>query len=196
MSKRQRHQKQKPKKPIDYRSTLDDHIHVWCDGACHPNPNGNGGWAFCYETIIKTVKFSSGNVPLTTNNRMEVTALLMALKHFTEPGRLLILSDSRYAVNGASKWARAWSNNDWRTRGKGRPEAKNRDLWEQVLKAKDFHIDARFQWIKGHSGIELNEFCDELAQGEKRKLSEDQAGEANERIFTTGCVPGLGSDYG
>ena len=109
-------------------------------------------------------------------------AILMALKHFTEPARLLVLSDSRYAVNGASSWARAWSKNDWRTRGKGRPEAKNRDLWEQVLKAKDFHIDTRFQWVKGHSGIELNEFCDSLAQDERVALLRERSNEKRREI--------------
>jgi len=110
---------------------------------------------------------------------MEVMAVLMAMQHFEEPVKLLILSDSRYAVNGASRWAKEWRKNDWRTRGKGRTEAKNRDLWEQVLECIDFHTDVRFQWVKGHSGVELNEFCDELACAERLKLIDNEKATIN-----------------
>ena len=143
--------------------TLEHHVHIYTDGSCS---NGNGGWAFAFRDRDEGVISHSGGDTDTTNNRMEVQAVLSALQAFRSPERILIISDSRYALNGSQTWARKWKKNQWRHKA---GPVKNSDLWKQILHAIDQHEDVRYQWVKGHSGVELNEICDRLAKAERKK---------------------------
>ena len=103
----------------------------------------------------------SGGFKLTTNNRMEITAALVALEALREPCRVTLYSDSQYVVNAMSKgWAQRWQANGWK-RNK-REDAVNPDLWERMLELCQRHT-VEFRWVRGHSGTEENERCDRLA---------------------------------
>ncbi len=134
-------------------------VYVYTDGACSGNP-GAGGWG----AILKYngyVKEMSGAEPDTTNNRMELCAVINALEALKEPCHVILTTDSQYVVNGMEKgWARSWQRNGWMKKDK--QPAMNPDLWERLLKLSGIHkID--FIWVKGHAGHPENERCDELA---------------------------------
>lgn len=134
-------------------------VNVYTDGACSGNP-GPGGWGAVleYKGVRKEL---SGGEAQTTNNRMEMTAVIRALEALTEPCRVILCSDSKYVIDALSKgWAKKWRANGWK-RGDKKP-ALNPDLWEQLLNACERH-QMEYQWIKGHAGHPENERCDELA---------------------------------
>ena len=132
-------------------------VNVYTDGACSGNP---GGWGAILE-YKGTRKELSGGEAQTTNNRMEMTAVLRALEALKEPCRVVLCSDSKYVIDALSKgWAKKWRANGWK-RGDKKP-ALNPDLWEQLLNACERH-EIEYQWIKGHAGHPENERCDELA---------------------------------
>lgn len=132
---------------------------LYTDGACSGNP-GPGGWGAILE-YKGTRKELSGGEAQTTNNRMEMTAVLRALEALKEPCRVVLCSDSKYVIDALSKgWAKKWRANGWK-RGDKKP-ALNPDLWEQLLNACERH-EIEYQWIKGHAGHPENERCDELA---------------------------------
>ena len=134
-------------------------VNVYTDGACSGNP-GPGGWGAILE-YKGTRKGLSGGEAQTTNNRMEMTAVLRALEALKEPCRVVLCSDSKYVIDALSKgWAKKWRANGWK-RGDKKP-ALNPDLWEQLLNACERH-EIEYQWIKGHAGHPENERCDELA---------------------------------
>ena len=134
-------------------------VNVYTDGACSGNP-GPGGWGAILE-YKGTRKELSGGEAQTTNNRMEMTAVLRALEALKEPCRVVLCSDSKYVIDALSKgWAKKWRANGWK-RGDKKP-ALNPDLWEQLLNACERH-EIEYQWIKGHAGHAENERCDELA---------------------------------
>ena len=134
-------------------------VNVYTDGACSGNP-GPGGWGAILE-YKGTRKELSGGEAQTTNNRMEMTAVLRALEALKEPCRVVLCSDSKYVIDALSKgWAKKWRANGWK-RGDKKP-ALNPDLWEQLLNACERH-ELQYQWIKGHAGHPENERCDELA---------------------------------
>ena len=134
-------------------------VNVYTDGACSGNP-GPGGWGAILE-YKGTRKELSGGEAQTTNNRMEMTAVLRALEALKEPCRVVLCSDSKYVIDALSKgWAKKWRANGWK-RGDKKP-ALNPDLWEQLLNACERH-ELEYQWIKGHAGHPENERCDELA---------------------------------
>jgi len=127
---------------------------VYTDGACSGNP-GPGGWAWA----IPGGRYASGAAPHTTNQRMEVTAALEALR--TLPGRLEIVSDSSYLVNCfKQRWHVTWLANGWRNSQK-KPVA-NRDLWEPLIQLA-LAREATFRWVKGHGTDPINAWVDELA---------------------------------
>ena len=134
-------------------------VFMFTDGACSGNP-GPGGWG----TILRygnAEKELSGGEPQTTNNRMELTAVINGLAALKEPCDVTIQSDSRYVVDGIEKgWARSWKRNGWRKADK--KPALNADLWEKLLTLLDIHT-VNFIWIKGHAGHPENERCDQLA---------------------------------
>ncbi len=141
-------------------------VDIYSDGACSGNP-GPGGWG----AILRYGKYErqmSGGEKQTTNNRMELLAIISALKALNEPCKVFIHSDSKYVIDAVVLgWAKKWKANGWMRNKKDR--ALNVDLWEQLLELLDKH-EVEFEWIKGHSGHPENEKCDQLAVQESRKF--------------------------
>ena len=134
-------------------------VQIYTDGACKGNP-GPGGWGAVlkYNEHRKEI---SGFVADTTNNRMEILAVIKALEELKEPCNIDIFSDSQYVCNAVNKgWAKKWKNNNWMKNKK--EKALNSDLWERFLNLLERH-NANFIWVKGHNGNEENEKCDKLA---------------------------------
>mgnify|MGYP000837231307 FL=1 len=132
---------------------------IYTDGACSGNP-GPGGWCAILEYQGRE-KMISGGEESTTNNRMELMAVIVALEALNRPCEVEVHSDSQYVVNAFNKhWIDGWKKRGWKTANK--QPVKNRDLWERLLAAKSKH-KVEFIWVKGHAGHELNERCDELA---------------------------------
>ena len=134
-------------------------VYIFTDGACSGNP-GPGGWGAVlrYNTAEKEL---SGSEKDTTNNRMELTACIEALKMLKEPCRVELTTDSQYVVNGITKgWAESWRRNGWKKSDK--KPALNSDLWGELLDLCQRH-EVNFNWIKGHAGHAENERCDRLA---------------------------------
>jgi ribonuclease HI len=130
-------------------------VSVFTDGACSGNP-GPGGWAWAVDRST----YDSGGEALSTNQRMEVQAALEAVT--TLSGPLLVVSDSTYVVNCfRDGWWEGWLSRGWLTSAK-KPVA-NRDLWEPLVTAVAERGDVAFNWVKGHSGHEMNDFVDSLA---------------------------------
>ena len=143
-------------------------IYVYTDGGCSGNP-GPGGWA--YVMILKTFQGDTiaaegyGAEPDTTNNRMEILAVISALKALKEkpelPRQLTLYTDSQYVQKGITEWIHAWKRNSWRTSDK--KPVKNQDLWLELdALAAEFPIS--WVWVKGHAGNKYNERCDFLTQ--------------------------------
>lgn len=137
-----------------------ENVEIWTDGACQGNP-GPGGWAY---VIVHdgTHTSASGYEPSTTNNIMELRAVIEALTALTQPSTARIHLDSRYIQRAFTDgWLRNWQQNGWRTRAK--QPVKNRHLWEALLLKAGLHR-CEWVWIPGHTGIELNETVDLLAK--------------------------------
>jgi ribonuclease HI len=141
-------------------------ITIYTDGACSGNPGPGGyGAVLIYGTHRKEI---SGGEAQTTNNRMEMTAVIKGLEMLKEPCEVAIFSDSRYVVDAIEKgWALRWQKNNWK-RNKKEP-ALNPDLWEQLLNLLQQH-KVTFHWVKGHAGNPENERCDFLATEAAAKL--------------------------
>jgi ribonuclease HI len=135
------------------------HVEIFTDGACSGNP-GPGGWGAIlrYRGIEKEL---SGYAPETTNNRMELIAVLEAVRALKEPCQLTICSDSQYLRDGITKWIIKWKQNGWKTSTK--EPVKNRDLWEALDAAIQPH-EVEWVWVKGHNDHPENERCDALAR--------------------------------
>ncbi len=131
---------------------------VYTDGACSGNP-GPGGWA--WAVAPDGTRFDSGGEPVTTNQRMEITAVLEALRALVGEGPVEVVSDSTYVVNCfRDKWYVRWAANGWRN-AKKQPVA-NADLWRPLIELVEAN-DVTFRWVKGHSGDLLNDLVDQLA---------------------------------
>lgn len=141
-------------------------VEIFTDGACKGNP-GPGGWG----SILRykgTEKEISGGEAITTNNKMELTAVIEALKLLKEPCKVTLYSDSQYVCNAIKLgWAKKWQANNW-MRNKKEP-ALNPDLWEALLKLCDVH-QMEIVWVKGHAGHPENERCDRLAVAQAEKF--------------------------
>ncbi len=140
-------------------------IEMFTDGACSGNP-GPGGWGTIlrYKGIEKEL---FGGEPNTTNNRMELTAVIMGLSALKESCKVELTSDSKYVIDAITLgWAKKWKANGWK-RGKNQP-ALNPDLWDKLLHLLEQH-EVTFHWIKGHAGHEENERCDRLAVAQSQK---------------------------
>ena len=141
-------------------------VEIFTDGACKGNP-GPGGWG----SILRykgTEKEISGGEANTTNNKMELTAVIEALTMLKEPCKVTLYSDSQYVCNALKLgWAKKWQANNW-MRNKKEP-ALNPDLWEALLKLCDVH-QMEIVWVKGHAGHPENERCDRLAVAQAEKF--------------------------
>ncbi|HEV7246573.1 MAG TPA: ribonuclease H [Shinella sp.] len=161
-AKARRHRKDSPRRKT-HSPIIDDrqNIHVFADGAAVPNP-GAGGWAFVVYDDGREVHSASGAAPATTNNRMELAAVLAALEWITENAAerpVALYSDSRYAVDGCNSWRHGWKLKKWM---RGVSPVINADLWQAI----DAALTDRPQdltWCKGHSGIRGNVRADKLA---------------------------------
>ncbi|MEO6987713.1 MAG: SLOG family protein [Aquihabitans sp.] len=138
-------------------------LRIYTDGACSGNP-GPGGWAWASSRDHS----ASGGDPATTNNKMELLAVLRAIED-NPSGPLTIVMDSTYVKDGLEKWSRNWIRNGWMT--KDRKPVKNRELWEPLVAARDRRAsELTFEWVKGHSGDPMNDLVDELAVVERDRF--------------------------
>jgi len=141
-------------------------VTLYTDGACSGNP-GPGGWGAILE-FKGAEKELSGGEKETTNNRMELTAVIAGLKALKESCIVELYSDSKYVIDGLSKgWAVSWRKNGWRKADK--KPALNPDLWEELLNLTEKH-ELHYHWVKGHADNPKNNRCDELAVAESRKF--------------------------
>ena len=133
-------------------------VEIFTDGACKGNP-GPGGWGAIlrYGTTEKEIYGASKN---TTNNIMELTAVIESLKNLKKPCELIITTDSKYVKNGITEWIHNWKKNGWRTAAK--KEVKNKELWIELDSLIQIH-SITWDWVKGHSGHHENERADLLA---------------------------------
>ena len=155
-------------------------VKIYTDGACKGNP-GRGG----YAAILvwgEHVKEISGGFQKTTNNRMEMMAAIEGLRTLSKTCKVALYSDSQYLVKAMTKgWTKKWQANGWKTTT-GEP-VKNPDLWKELLElCKNHHVV--FMWVRGHSGHEFNERCDELAvaASKSQNLQADQQFEASAKL--------------
>lgn len=134
-------------------------VEIFTDGACAGNP-GPGGWAAIlrYRDIEREISGFEGH---TTNNKMELTAVIEAFKLLKEPCRIRIHSDSQYLKKGITEWIRNWKRNGWMTAEK--KPVKNRELWEALDALRGKHL-VEWIWVRGHAGHAENERCDALAR--------------------------------
>jgi len=141
-------------------------VEIFTDGACLNNP-GPGGWGAIlrYRGVEKEL---SGNEPDTTNNRMELTAVINALKALTRPCNITLYTDSKYVMDGITEWLPNWKVNGWKTANKKSP-VKNIELWQELDEQVQQH-EIRWVWVKGHAGHPENERADALASAAAKKL--------------------------
>jgi ribonuclease HI len=133
-------------------------VEIYTDGACKGNP-GPGGWGAVLQYGDTTRKLHGGE-PQTTNNRMELTAVIRALEALKRPTRVRLHTDSQYVQLGISAWIHKWKKNGWRTADK--KPVKNAELWRELDELRQRH-EIEWHWVKGHAGNAGNELADELA---------------------------------
>ena len=133
-------------------------VEIFTDGACKGNP-GPGGWGAILRTGSREREMSGADAA-TTNNRMELMAAIMALRALKKPCRVELSTDSKYVMDGITKWVFGWQRNGWRTADK--KPVKNAELWQALLEAARPH-DVAWKWVKGHAGHPENERADALA---------------------------------
>jgi ribonuclease HI len=146
-------------------------IQLWTDGCCWKNPHGVGGWAYVAVANGKVIASESGGSESTTNNIMEITAIIRAIEDFASvPGKIEIVSDSKYVVDGANSWRHNWKKNGWRRKvGRRFKPVLNIELWKKLDELLDARPDIVLRWVKGHAGKEFNELADAMAnQGAER----------------------------
>jgi ribonuclease HI len=139
-------------------------IEIFADGACSGNP-GVGGYGVILRSDTRE-KELSGCDPMTTNNRMELTAVIKALEALKKPCRVKVFTDSNYVVQGITTWVFTWLKNNWKNSQK--KNVINRDLWERLLSLSHLH-DITWEWIKGHNKHIENKRCDSLAKAAIKK---------------------------
>ena len=141
-------------------------VSLYTDGACSGNP-GPGGWGVILEYMGHEKELSGGEKN-TTNNRMELTAVIRGLEHLKEPCIVELYSDSKYVIDGLQKgWAEGWKKRGW-VKSDKKP-ALNPELWDRLLELVHIH-DVRYHWVKGHADNPKNNRCDELAVSQWKKL--------------------------
>jgi ribonuclease HI len=135
-------------------------VHIWTDGACSGNP-GPGGWGAVLRYGDSEKELSGAEVA-TTNNRMELMAAIEALNALKKPTQVKLHTDSKYVMDGVTKWIHGWKKNGWKTADK--KPVKNEDLWRALEAATGRH-QIEWKWVKGHSDDEMNDRADALARG-------------------------------
>ena len=143
------------------------HVIIHTDGACKGNP-GPGGWGAILQTGGGHEKELWGGEALTTNNRMELMAAIMALEALTRPCRVDLHTDSKYVMTGITEWIRGWKARGWKTADK--KPVKNADLWQRLDDARNRHTNVTWHWVRGHAGHTENERVDVLARNEAEKF--------------------------
>ncbi len=134
-------------------------VEIFTDGACSGNP-GPGGWAAILRCGGREKEIAGGE-RATTNNRMEMTAVIKALGSLKKPATVIVHTDSRYVMDGVTQWLKRWKANGWKTAGK--TAVKNEDLWRALDEAVNGH-DVHWRWVRGHAGHPENERADALAR--------------------------------
>ncbi len=137
-----------------------DKVDIYTDGSCLGNP-GPGGWAFIIKYRNGNIKEFSGSEKYTTNNKMELTAAIKAIKYFKKKIIINIYTDSKYLKDGITIWIKKWKLNGWKTSNK--KKVKNSDLWK-LLEEKIHNHEIHWTWVKGHDENILNEKADMLAK--------------------------------
>ena len=145
-------------------------VEIFTDGACSGNP-GVGGWGAIlrYKDIEKEL---SGGEENTTNNRMELMAVIMALSVLKTKCNISLYTDSKYVMNGITEWLANWKRNNWQTSNK-KQAVKNIDLWQRLDALTQQH-EIRWLWVQGHNGHHENERCDALARSEVAKIKDEK----------------------
>jgi ribonuclease HI len=141
-------------------------VEIFTDGACKGNP-GPGGWGVLLR-MGNHEKEMSGGEPDTTNNRMEMTAAIMGLNALIEPCAVDLYSDSKYVLDGMSKWIHGWQRNGWINASK--KPVRNADLWHDLIEAARPH-QVTWHWVRGHNGHPENERVDALASAEAARIA-------------------------
>ncbi len=140
------------------------HVEIFTDGACSGNP-GPGGWGAILR-MGEHEKLLSGSEAQTTNNRMELMAVIAALEALKHPCHVTITTDSQYVMKGMTEWLPGWKRKNWRTAAK--KPVKNAELWQRLDAAQSMH-ELEWQWVRGHSGHPENERADQLAVAARDK---------------------------
>ncbi len=145
--------------PIDSRPE----VKLFTDGACRGNP-GPGGWAYLLRHVATgQEREGSGGAPLTTNNQMELLAVIEGLRALSRPVTVEVVTDSQYVAKGCAEWLAGWKRNGWKRKEKGQLKPiKNEELWRDLDGLLQKHR-VQLTWIRGHAGHPENERCDELA---------------------------------
>jgi len=145
---------------------------IYTDGACDPNP-GIGGWAAILIDLEHRTEIElTGGDADSTNNRMELTAVIEALAYLTEPAVVMLITDSEYVKNAFTQgWLKSWQAKGWKTAA--RQPVKNQDLWQKLLVLAAKH-QIEWKWVRGHHVDPLNNRCDELAVAARRKIAAER----------------------
>ncbi|GLT15625.1 ribonuclease HI [Vibrio algivorus] len=147
------------------------HVEIFTDGSCLGNP-GPGGYGIVLRYKGKE-KYLSEGYTLTTNNRMEMMAAVIALKALTEPCQVTLTTDSQYVRQGITQWIHGWKKKNWQTSAK--KPVKNVDLWKALDQETARH-QVEWKWVKGHAGHRENEICDELARTAAESPTQEDKG--------------------
>lgn len=151
-------------------------LRLWTDGCCLVNPGGPGGWAFVAEQGGRVLSEQSARAAKTTNNRMELAAVLEALRYAATltADRVVVCSDSKYVVEGMNTWRFKWRVIGWKKKPTSRRQVRNVELWKELDRlAEALSVD--FQWVKGHNGARFNVRADELACQAARTRPREEA---------------------
>ncbi len=163
MAGRRNHEQLTPEQVLK-RFTSGPDTGVFTDGSCDPNP-GPGGWGWVWVEGGEIRGQGHGADPDTTNNRMELTALIEAYEALPEDARIVVHSDSQLCVNTINQWAAGWEKRGWKRKG---GEVKNLDLVKRLWALAQAHPGVKLEWIKAHDGTRWNEYADALASEYQR----------------------------
>jgi ribonuclease HI len=145
-------------------------VRLFTDGACIDNP-GPGGWAYILRHVISgRSKEDSGGEHGSTNNRMEIMAVIRGLETLKKQSRMELFSDSQYVITAITDWMPRWKRNGWRKSPKSRDHVRNVDLWRRLDELLQIH-DVKAEWVRGHDGHPENERCDQLAEAAAARIA-------------------------